>query len=226
MTPSERYLQLLERVSTLAKEAGRNPQEIAVIAVSKMHPLESILAVYGVGCRQFGESRIQEALPKMESAPKDILWHLIGSLQKNKVNKAVGKFALIHSVDSLELAQKISQSSQAMQVTTAILLEVNASGESSKHGLSPEAWKAAFDAVQRLPNMEVQGLMTMAPLTKDESVVRKTFSNLRQLKDELTPYAANKAAFKHLSMGMSHDYPLAIQEGATLLRIGTEIFSS
>lgn len=226
MTPSERYVQLLEKVAALSKEAGRDPQEIAVIAVSKMHPLEAIIAVYESGCRQFGESRIQEALPKMESAPKDIHWHLIGSLQKNKVNRAVGKFALIHSVDSVELAQKISQSSQAMGLTSAILLEVNTSGELSKHGLSPEAWTAAFDTVQRLPNLEVQGLMTMAPLTEDEAVIRKTFSSLRQLKDELTPYAANKSAFKHLSMGMSHDYPIAIQEGATLLRIGTEIFGS
>lgn len=220
----DRYLKVLSSVEQKAIACSRDPSEITVIAVSKTHPIEAILSVYQDGCRNFGENRVQEALEKKVLAPQDIQWHLIGTLQKNKVNKVVGNFALIHSVDSLDLAQKISEASERMSVITPILLQVNTSGELSKHGLNPDEWQKKMESLQRLSNIRLQGLMTMAPFTDDESVIRATFSRLRIFKETLFSQIDNKKDFKHLSMGMSHDYPIAIEEGATLLRIGTEIF--
>lgn len=194
------------------------------MAVSKTYSVDDIQRVYNKGCRDFGESRIQEALEKQPLLPKDIQWHLIGTLQKNKVNKAVESFALIHSVDTLELAQKISEASLNKGVITSILLQVNVSGEQSKHGLSPLEWRAALESVSQLPNLAVRGLMTMAPLVEDESLIRTCFRQLFQLHAEFEQKVPQPSIFTELSMGMSHDYPIAIQEGATILRIGTAIF--
>lgn len=218
------YLEVKKNVVELAAKAGRNPDDITIVTVTKTHPLDELLPAYEAGSRDFGESRIQEALPKMESAPSDIRWHLIGSLQKNKVNKAVGRFVLIHSVDSPELAYKISEVSQKENLITPILLQVNTSHEATKHGLSPEEWRKYFERISTLPGIDLQGLMTMAPLTEDTRKIRQTFAALRLFKNELTERA--NRPIKHLSMGMSHDYPIAIEEGATLLRIGTSIFKN
>ncbi|MGK5595019.1 MAG: YggS family pyridoxal phosphate-dependent enzyme [Parachlamydiaceae bacterium] len=220
------YTLFLQKVHTLAKEKGRNPNEISVVAVSKTHPLEKILPVYEDGCRDFGENRIPEVLEKKAEAPSDIRWHFIGTLQKNKINKAVGQFALIHSVDSFDLAKKIAEVSERQNVITPILLQVNTSGEVTKHGLSPEDWDACFDKLQGLAHLELQGLMTMAPFTEDKTVIHKTFSKLRVFKETLLPRIDNKNQFIHLSMGMSHDYAIAIEEGATLLRIGSILFGN
>lgn len=187
-----------------------------MIAVSKTYSVDAVREVYGAGCRDFGESRVQEALPKIELGASDLRWHLIGTLQANKVRKVVGKFCLIHAVDSLELARKISSCSQEMGIESQVLLQVNTSGETSKRGLSAGQWEPHLNEVMALPNLQVEGLMTMAPLTEDEQVVRECFRRLRQFRDQLR--------LRHLSMGMSHDYPIAIEEGATLLRIGTVIF--
>ena len=218
------YIPILENVTRIAKEVGRDPHDITVVAVSKTQPLEKILSVYEENGRDFGENRITEALIKKEQAPKDIRWHFIGTLQKNKVPKAVGNFVLIHSVDTFDLAEKIADVSSHLQIITPILLQVNTSGELSKHGLSPKEWQKHFDALQRLPNLELKGLMTMAPFTDNEKIIRTTFSKLRIFRETLLTQIDNKKEFKHLSMGMSHDYPIAIEEGATLLRIGTDIF--
>lgn len=224
MTVSEKYLSLVSEIRKVAKNCGRNPEEVSLVAVSKGHPIEHILPAYDEGARIFGENRIQEAMTKMDAGPSDIAWHLIGTLQKNKVKKAVGKFALIHSVDSLELAEKISQVSDEQGETTAILLQANTSGETSKQGLNREEWKRAFDKVLELPALAVQGLMTMAPYTEDRLVIHRCFADLRKLRDELQLAAGKNCRLKHLSMGMSHDYPIAIAEGATLVRVGTAIF--
>lgn len=220
------YLPVLEKVRQTAKAAGRDPDEITVIAVSKTHPIESILSVYAEGGRDFGENRVPEALAKKEQAPTDIRWHFIGTLQKNKVPKVVGNFSLIHSVDSFDLAEKISEVGGRLGIVTPILLQVNTSGELSKHGLNEEGWISVIDSLQKLPFLSIQGLMTMAPFTEDTSIIRETFSKLRIFKETLLSQIDNKKDFKHLSMGMSHDYPIAIEEGATLLRIGTEIFGN
>ncbi|MCC5831803.1 MAG: YggS family pyridoxal phosphate-dependent enzyme [Chlamydiales bacterium] len=215
---------LLHKISVAARDSGRKAEELLLVAVSKGRAVEEIKEAYGAGCRDFGENRIQEALEKMEKAPSDIRWHFIGKLQKNKVNKAVGHFALIHSVDSPELAERLSRASEERGIKTAILLEANTSGEAAKSGLSAEGWEREFAEVVALKGIEVHGLMTMAPFTQEEEVIRHSFSELRLLRDRLQEIAKKRAQLSTLSMGMTHDYPIAIQEGATIIRIGTAIF--
>lgn len=179
-----------------------------LVAVTKGHELSACMPLYEAGIKTFGENRVQDALPKMESAPKDISWHFIGTLQKNKVNKVVGKFDLIHSVDSFDLAEKISKTGPQK-----ILLQVNVR---HRHGFSPEDLRECFSDLLKLPNLSIEGLMTMAPDTDDKTLIRSTFRELRLLRDEL--------GLKELSMGMSQDWQIALDEGATLLRIGSKLF--
>jgi len=211
------YQTLCTHIADIARNCNRDPDEITTIAVSKGSPISSILPLYNDGCRHFGESRMPEALEKMSSTPQDIEWHLIGTLQKNKVRKAVEKFTLIHSVDTLELAQKISSCSSELSKTTAILLQVNTSLEASKHGFTEEDYLHQSEAIMKLPSIKVEGLMTIAPNTTDTALVRKCFKKLRILR--------NKLGLKHLSMGMSQDYTIALEEGSTLLRLGSLLFS-
>lgn len=218
------YAQILKKVHDKAEECGRQADEITVIAVSKGLPLPSLELAYQEGARHFGESRLQEALTKIAHLPSDCRWHLIGTLQSNKAAKAVSSFQLIHSVDTPALARKISQASEARGFETSILLQVNTSGETAKHGLSAEGWKEALPELNQLPFLKIEGLMTMAPLTEDQKVIRSCFRELRELRDQWRTRMKDPASFKHLSMGMSHDYLIAIEEGATLLRIGTAIF--
>jgi PLP dependent protein len=196
------------------------PYGATLIAVSKKRPIEAIQRLYDQGCRHFGENRLDEALEKQTQLPTDIKWHFIGTLQRKKAAKAIGHFSLIHSVDSLELAQKISSSSADR--TTRILLQVNTSGEASKQGFTPATATAHFTQILSLPNLQVDGLMTMAPLTDDTKLIRTTFRSLRLLRDRLQQLSGDP--LPHLSMGMSSDYRLALDEGATLLRIGSAIF--
>lgn len=218
------YATVCAHVREIAQQCGRDHDEITVIAVSKTVPTPDILTVYDQGCRDFGERRLQEFLPKQQETPSDIRWHLIGSLQTKKVKHVVGKFYLIHSVDTLKLAQNISVYSSKADATTKILLQVNVSGEESKHGLSVDEWRHSFDDLLELPNIEILGLMTMAPYTDNEIVIRNCFSGLREFKDELRRRSGNLIG-NHLSMGMSGDYALAIKEGSTILRIGSAIFN-
>jgi pyridoxal phosphate enzyme (YggS family) len=218
------YSYVQSDVQEIARRCGRNPQEITLVAVSKGCSKEEVRQAYEAGGRDFGENRLVEALPKMAQSPQDIHWHLVGTLQKNKVRKAIGKFVLIHSVDSVELARKISQCSQEQKLLTSVLLQVNVSGEKTKHGMNPEGWLRIFQEVWTLPGICIKGLMTIAPLVEDEGVIRDSFRGLRLLRDELAEEVGGVEALPELSMGMSHDYPIAIQEGATLLRIGTAIF--
>jgi PLP dependent protein len=215
---------LLEKVRVAATQSGRSAEEIFVVAVSKGRTVAQIQEAYWAGCRDFGENRIKEALEKMEQTPSDIRWHFIGKLQKNKVNKAIGRFVLIHSVDSFELAQHIARVSEERGTKTAILLEANTSGEESKSGLPPEEWVKNIPSLLQLKGITVQGLMTMAPLTEEEGLIRKCFSELRLARDHLQRIAGERAELSTLSMGMTHDFPIAINEGATLIRIGTAIF--
>lgn len=208
---------LLDQIETAAQLAGREAQDIVLVAISKGRSVEDIRAVYDLGLRDFGENRVDEALNKMEQLPSDIRWHFIGKLQKNKVNKVIGRFTLIHSVDSVELAEKISASSCEGGLKSALLLETNTSGEPTKSGLSPDEWRKRYRDLLDLKGIGIEGLMTMAPLTEDEGVIRHCFSELRLLGEELH--------LQTLSMGMTNDFPLAVQEGATLLRIGTALFT-
>ncbi len=210
------YQAIKENIADIAKKCGRDPNEITLVAISKGIGWEEMQLAYANGCRDFGENRLAEAESKTAKGPSDIQWHFIGTLQKNKVRKVVERFDLIHSIDSLELAKKISHVSEEIGVPMRIFLEANTSGESSKHGATPDEWKRNYEILSKLPFLEVEGLMTMAPLVSDEQVIRQCFAELRKLCNELR--------LKHLSMGMSHDYPIAIEEGATFLRIGTKIF--
>lgn len=224
MPIADSYRKIRHHIDILAKQAGRNPGDVMLLAVSKTYPWDHLAAAYQAGCRDFGESKIQEAIPKIEQAPKDISWHLIGTLQKNKVRKAVGVFSLIHSVENLPLAQKISECSLEKNIATHVLLQVNTSGEVSKHGLKKEEWAELFHEVMSLPGIIVDGLMTLGPNVRDVERIRTAFRDLRELKEELNASLPADKHMHHLSMGMSGDYPIAIEEGATIVRIGTSIF--
>lgn len=213
---SERLKKLKDQIFDACRRSNRDPSEITLIAVTKYATLETIREAYNLGLRSFGESRIPTALEKMAQLPSDIDWHFIGHLQSNKVAKAIGRFAFVHSVDSLDLAKKISSASTQQGCNTAVLLQVNTSGESSKQGFTPDTCREQFLELSQLPGISLQGLMTMAPLTDDANLIRACFSRLRDLRDELK--------LRHLSMGMSQDFPIAIEEGATLLRIGSSLF--
>lgn len=223
MTHSQ-YQKILIEIAEAAKKCGRNPDEVKLVAVTKTVEWGQVQPLYHAGHRDFGENRVVDALNKQFVAPDDCRWHFIGTLQSNKVRKVLGKFALIHSVDSVALAKKISEVSQEMGKVTPILLQVNVSGEGTKHGLSREEWKQHFCEVIDLPGIKVEGLMTMAPETNDINVIRKTFSGLRNFRDELVKLCRHKIELKELSMGMSGDFKIAIEEGATIVRIGSALF--
>ncbi|MBS4170838.1 UPF0001 protein YlmE [Neochlamydia sp. AcF95] len=224
MSILDNYRALQQEIAETANACNRKIEEIKLIAVTKKQPWESISSLYKEGCQNFGENRIQEALSKIKQAPQECQWHFIGPLQKNKVRKAVGPFVLIHSVDSLELASKIAEVSKQLNLTTAILLQVNTSQEQSKQGMSYEECYQNFNDFLSLPHLEVQGLMTMAPLTDNEKIIAKSFERLRGLKESLLKNYKPFNQLPHLSMGMSQDFKLAIREGATLLRIGSKIW--
>lgn len=218
------YLQILDQINAHMQKCGRAIHDVTVIAVSKTHPAETIQQVYQEGCRHFGENRVQEAIQKKGILPQDCQWHLIGSLQKNKINQAITHFPLIHSVDSFELAEQISIACQRKNQKQSILLQLNLSGEMSKHGMTIKQFEESIALFNELTGVTIHGLMTIAPLTTNQKQIHSIFSQLRQLRDQWQPYMQNPAIFKHLSMGMSNDYLIAIEEGATLLRIGSALF--
>lgn len=224
MTIMTHYGRIKQNIRDKAIACGRDPEGITLIAVTKTCSAAAIQSAYQEGCRDFGESRVQEVLKKIPQLPEDCKWHMIGTLQSNKVAKAISSFHLIHSVDNPLLAQKISQISQERGVVTPILLQVNTSGEVTKHGLSEKEWEYSLESINRLTHIRIEGLMTIAPFTDDQNLIRSSFRKLYLLQETWRNQMNEPAIFQHLSMGMSHDYIIAIEEGATLLRIGTAIF--
>ncbi|WP_052354690.1 YggS family pyridoxal phosphate-dependent enzyme [Candidatus Protochlamydia sp. R18] len=221
----ERYQKIQEEVISKMVSSGRDPQDVNLIVVSKNQPITAMQDVYQAGCRQFGENRVMEALAKIPEMPKDIQWHLIGTLQSNKVAKILNSsISLIHSVHSFSLAKKISEGSLQKQKITSILLQVNVSKEESKQGLTHDEWEKLLAPLQELSNLRIEGLMTIAPHTADLGYVRFCFRQLFELREKWKKQMNNPTYFKHLSMGMTNDYLIAIEEGATLLRIGSGIF--
>jgi pyridoxal phosphate enzyme (YggS family) len=216
MSIAERYQAALDEIREACVKAGRTEDAVRLVAVSKYSGVTDIEQAYEAGCRDFGENRVQDWEPKRATLPADIRWHLIGSLQRKKIPKVLGHAALIHAVDSLELAERIGQTATRQDLTQPVLLQVNVSGEASKHGLSVEEWREVWPKIQQLPGLEVKGLMTMAPQGAPESALRQCFAGLREFRDEL--------GLTELSMGMSQDFRSAIEEGATLVRIGSAIF--
>ncbi|MCR4777027.1 MAG: YggS family pyridoxal phosphate-dependent enzyme [Saccharofermentans sp.] len=213
-------------IRSCAIAAGRDPEEITLIGVSKVFPVQYAEAAVMAGLKDLGENRVQELMPKVErfsALDIDVNWHLIGTLQKNKVKYVIGKTKLIHSVNTVELAEEISRRSSGNNVTTRILLQANVSGEESKHGFAPHQLKPALDNIMNMPGIEVCGLMTMAPIETYEGEAREVFARTRSIYEDLSSYVRSDS-WKVLSMGMSQDYKSAILEGATHVRIGTAIF--
>src|SRR5436305_114665 len=213
--------------STIAESAlgvGRTPEEITLVAVSKTMPVELVQMAYNLGVTDFGENRVQEALPKIAAFhPQGLRWHMIGHLQSNKASKVVAPFYCVHSVDSLPLAQTLNRHAGEQGKRLLVLLEVNVSGEASKEGRSPTETLELARQVVALPYIQVEGLMTMAPLVEDPEQVRPVFRKLRLLRDRLRAELP-ASSWQHLSMGMTDDYSVAIEEGATIVRIGRAIF--
>ncbi len=205
-----------KRMEAAAARAGRRPSEVTLVAVTKMVGPPAIQEAFAAGLRHFGESRVQEAsekIPSLLPLCPGSSWHLVGHLQTNKARPAAALFNLIHSVDSLKVAEAISQHAVA---DVAVLIQVNVAGEASKHGFSVPDTIPALESVARLPRVRIRGLMTIAPYTDDPEQVRPVFRQLRLMRDAL--------GLEHLSMGMSDDFEVAIEEGATLVRIGRAIF--
>jgi len=210
------------RIAQAARRVGRDPSEVTIVAVTKSHPLATVRKAAGEGLKDVGENKVQEALGKMAEWPDaPVRWHLIGHLQRNKAKQAVGRFALIHSLDSVRLADALEQAAAAQGITQDVLVQVNVAREPQKDGAAPEDVDELVEHVSAQPHLALKGFMTMAPLTDDEAVVRSTFRGLRELRDRLTTHDARRTI---LSMGMSSDFEIAVEEGATMLRLGTVLF--
>jgi pyridoxal phosphate enzyme (YggS family) len=216
----------LERVNsaiaTAAEKAGRRLEEIQLVAVSKTHPAESVHAAFDAGHVLFGESRVQEARAKIPLLPSSLRWHFIGHLQKNKIRHALPLFELLHGIDSLALAQEVDRIAAEDGLLPRVLLEVNVAGEGSKFGFQPDALRAELEALLQLNRLTIEGLMTIPPLAPEAESSRKYFVALRELRDQLE--REFRVQLPQLSMGMSDDFAVAIEEGATLVRVGTAIF--
>ncbi len=205
------------------QRAGRPSGSTTLLAVSKTFPVEDIMRAYADGQRLFGENRLQEALSKKPAMPADCEWHLIGPLQRNKVRKALeAGFSLLEAVDSLRLAESISRIAGELGTTAALLLEVNVDGEESKHGFTPDSLLAEWGALCSLPHLDIRGLMCIPAPTPDPNAARPAFRRLRALAENLR--ARGPLPLPELSMGMSHDYAVAVEEGSTIVRVGSAIF--
>ena len=212
------------RIESAATRCGRKASEIQLVAVSKTHPPELIREAFEAGQRAFGESRVQDALPKLDALPTEIEWHFIGHLQTNKIRKVVGRFALFHGVDNENLAVQINRIAGELGVTANVLLEVNVSGEESKFGFVPENLPAALENLAPLPFLRIRGLMTMAPYSDNPEEARPYFAKLREIRERLA--SRTGLPLSELSMGMSGDFEQGIAEGATIVRVGSAIFGS
>jgi len=215
---AENLRRVRERIDAACQRAGRSLEEVTVVGVSKGFPVDAVVAAYAAGLADMGENRVQEAAAKVAAAAAQgarLRWHLVGHLQRNKVKTSLGLFDIIHSVDSLRLAEAVGREAGA-RAPVSVLLEVNVAGEESKFGLAPDEVAVVLARARALPNLDVLGLMTVAPLAADAEEVRPVFRRLRELGKSLE--------LRHLSMGMSDDFEVAVEEGATLVRIGRAIF--
>lgn len=220
----ERVREVRERIAAAQQRGGREGESVTLVAVTKTHPAAAVLAAKEAGLADVGENRVAELEEKVAEVGRETVhWHLIGNLQRKKVSRALPLFDLIHSLDSLRLAQKLSEEAVATGAEVRALVQVNASGEESKSGLAAAEAISVLGEICALPGLRVQGLMTMAPFTADEAVLRGTFAATRRLWEDA---AGQVSGFEpvHLSMGMSNDYELAVEEGSNLVRLGTVLF--
>lgn len=223
-----------ERIAAAAGRAGRDPAEIALVAVTKNQSPATIGAAYGLGLRLFGENRVEEAETKEPELPGDISWHMIGHIQSRKAKRVAQRFQMVHSVDSVKLARRLDRACGGQPHPLPVLLECNVSGEAAKYGFAADRWArdgtqrgtlwSAVESIVALPNLELRGLMTMAPIVASPELARPVFIRLRELRDEL---AADfpQTDWRELSMGMTDDFEVAVEEGATLVRVGRAIFA-
>jgi pyridoxal phosphate enzyme (YggS family) len=213
------------RIDAAARRAGRDPSDVTLVAVSKTFSIDHVRAAWAAGQREFGENKVQEALQKVaEATDMEIRWHLIGHLQSNKVKKAAVPFAWIHSVDSVDLLRKLDAAAAQQGTALEVLVQVDLAGEATKSGAPESEARAILDAAVEARAIRVAGLMLIPPWNEDQEQTRPWFTRLRELRDAWLADGVPSGALRHLSMGMSHDFEAAIEEGATLVRVGTAIF--
>lgn len=232
MSIADNIQRVHERIAKACARSGRDPSEVTLVAVTKQQPVAAMLAAVAAGLQQLGENRVEEAARKIPTvdaaASQPVTWHMVGHIQSRKAKQVAPLFDLVQSVDSLRLAQRLSRLAQARERDLPVLLEINISGEASKYGFAGYNWHKdetvrqqlwqAVSAIRALPRLELRGLMTMAPFGAEERVIRRVFADMSALRDSLD------ASLPELSMGMTDDYPIAIEEGATMIRVGRAIF--
>jgi PLP dependent protein len=219
---AENLERVREQIARAAAKSGRSPDDVELVAITKTHSAEKVRKAIEAGQTLFGENRVQEARAKIPELPSNIRWHFVGHLQKNKIRHALPLFELIHSVDSLVLAEDVDRIAQEEALHPRVLLEVNVAGEGSKFGFAPENLRAQMEALLALPRLSILGLMTIPPLAKEAEASRKYFVRLRELRDHLQ--TEFRVDLVQLSMGMTQDFAIAVEEGATFVRVGTAIF--
>ncbi len=213
-----------EKIEAACQSCGRSADEVKLIAVSKTKPVSMLKEAYEYGCRDFGENKVQELVDKYEQLPKDIRWHMIGHLQRNKVKYIVDKVYLIHSVDSLRLAEEINKEAAKKGIKVSILIEVNVANEETKFGTSCEEVYQLVSEIAKLPNVLIKGLMTIAPYVENPEENKQYFEKLRQIYVDIAHKNVDNVCMEELSMGMTGDYETAVTQGATYVRVGTGIF--
>jgi PLP dependent protein len=225
-TVAENLAQVRSRIAAAAARAGRDPSTITVIAVSKTFGADRVRAAWLAGQRDFGENKVQEAEQKIAGTPdlSGARWHLIGHLQSNKARKAAAPFAMIHSIDSPELLTRVDSAASEQGTTPEVLIQADLAGEATKHGASEDAIESLVRAAAAAKAVRLAGLMILPPWNENPEVTRPWFARLRQLRDRLVDRGVPAQALRHLSMGMSHDFEAAVEEGATMVRVGTAIF--
>lgn len=221
---AENLQQVNANIEKACAAVGRAPSEITLVAVSKTKPVSMLQEAYDAGARVFGENKVQEIMDKYDQLPSDIQWHMIGHLQRNKVKYIIDKVAMIHSVDSLRLAQAIEQEAAKKDLVMPILLEVNVAEEDTKFGLKVEEVLPLLEQISSFSHIQVKGLMTIAPFVENPEENREVFRTLKKLSVDISAKNINNVTMSVLSMGMTGDYQVAVQEGSTMVRVGTGIF--
>ena len=222
----ENLEEVREKIRQACQRSGRREEDVTLISVSKTKPVEMLKEAYEAGSRDFGENRVQEIMEKYGQMPEDVRWHMIGHLQKNKVRQVIDKAVLIHSVDTVELAEQIEKDAAKRDLTVDILLEVNVAEEESKFGFRTEEVEAAVMKIKEFPHVHIQGLMTIAPFVSNSEDNREVFKKLYQLYVDIRSKNIDNVSMSVLSMGMTGDYEVAVEEGATMIRVGTGIFGA
>lgn len=226
MTIAENYIDVIKRVEAACARSGRNPEEVTLVSVSKTKPVSMLAEAYDAGSRDFGENKVQEILEKYPQMPDDTKFHMIGHLQTNKVSKVIDKVVLIHSVDTVHLAEKIEKEAAKKDLIMDVLLEVNVAREESKFGFFMEDVISAMETISEFPHVRIKGFMTSAPNVENAEENRKYFKDLYQLYVDIKSKNLDNGTMSVLSMGMTGDYEVAVEEGATMIRVGTGIFGS